>query len=127
MQLVSFRSTHPYLLTNFFANAPRFACRSPNSSPPLLPASQFKKDVWAMKRGEMIEGAITSAVTASMAIDRSGDMDLELVSKPKSSSFFGGEKSAAAASNSDLASLMVENNKLLVEQNSILQKILSKK
>ena len=80
-----------------------------------------------MKRGEGIQGsAVVDPVSVSMGMDRSAEPTVEMT-KAKSSSFFGGGKSAAPAATSDLAPLMIENNSLLKEQNSILQKILSKK
>ena len=92
----------------------------------LVDPHQFKKDVWSMKRGEGIEGStFVEPVSVSLGMDRSVDPTVEMT-KAKSNSFFGGGKSAAPSANSDLAPLMVENNSLLKEQNSILKKILSK-
>jgi len=80
---------------------------------------KFKKDVWAMKRGEGIDGVLPSppsvaSAAPSLSMDRSGmEMNFQ-------------NKYAAPASNSDMVPLMVEQNKLLKEQNGILQKILNK-
>jgi len=86
----------------------------------LVDPHQFKKDVWAMKRGEGINGSVPTAPPSSgIAMDRSGGVGFGGVEMS-----FG--KSAALASNSDVVPLMMEQNKLLKEQNSILQKILAK-
>lgn len=81
----------------------------------------FKKAVWAMKRGEGIPGGASMPVAGSMGMDREVGVEI-----PTKSYFGSNSKAAAPASSSDLAPLMMEQNNLLKEQNSILNKILKK-
>ena len=85
---------------------------------------KFKSDVWAMKRGEIVQGAI-EVPGDDMAMDRG--MEMQKPEQPVKSSFFGGGGSKVQANESETVSLIAESNTLLREQNAILQKILMKK
>jgi len=75
-----------------------------------------------MKRGEGVESS-SGPVSSSNAMDREIGMEIPTT---KSSFGWGSNKAVAPATSSDLAPLMVEQNILLIEQNSILNKILKK-
>jgi len=89
---------------------------------------KFKADVWAMKRGEVVQGSI-EAPSPNLGMDRgfaTNTSQAEVPTQSTLSSYFGSKGSKVPATDSETASLISESNQLLSEQNAILTKILAK-